>query len=103
MGNLVQERISMGDTEEYVRQELGEPTGFVDGGDIKTLSFASGKDLCFIGFIEGRVATRTCKPNPEYVHPAVAFAKGFSEHQQRNRSISCTSNAIGNTLYSNCR
>ena len=115
--NDVFEKIHQGDSADSVRNLLGPPDSYepvpnVVGGNWWIYSRRG--DYCYFGIQNNQVQSLACQDNPNYHNAAqvlaLAIASGadagknaIQQQQQQNRSVSCTTNQVGNTAYTNCQ
>ena len=107
----IHKEVHQGDSQDHVEQALGEPDSFRQSQKDSTVTvwnYQKKSDFCSIAFREQKVIQTACQTDPNYVGPIGKMLQGGAQgmqsglQQQQNRSVSCTTNQVGSTAYTNC-
>jgi hypothetical protein len=96
----VDKEIQVGDLTTHVRSVLGTPSAFGPG----YMVYIRAADTCRISVRDEIIVSSVeCVTDPNYKSAFQRAMKGFSDGLNANRSVSCTTNQLGTTAYTNCQ
>jgi hypothetical protein len=115
----IYKEVHEGDPQDHVEEVLGEPDNFQTASadpSVKLWIYKKKADICTVALKEQKVVATGCEEDPDYVSPGRRIARAiggslqgaaqgiqsYQPTQQQNPSVSCTTQQIGNTGYTNC-